>query len=184
MVSSLLLSLGNNNKAMKEIKLLEEQIDKLKLKDFDLEAWKQYTIVLLARIFGDNNQKIQQIEKIEYDYSSWALRDTSGKSSYLDTCKKLGKEILMASIDELNAFGLPDLSKPLQNQVPVEILISALEDDLKVSQFKNLKSIINAEKSTDEKEKEIKELLKDIDKEGALNIVLNILSNPDLKGKF
>ena len=54
---------------MKEIKLLEEQIGKLESKNFDLEAWKQYTIVLLARIFGDNNQKIQQVEKIEYDYS-------------------------------------------------------------------------------------------------------------------
>ena len=169
---------------MKEIKLLEEQIDKLKLKDFDLEAWKQYTIVLLARIFGDNNQKIQQIEKIEYDYSSWALRDTSGSSSYLETCKKLGKEILQASIDELKTFGLPDLNKSSQNHVPVEVLINALEDDLKVSQFRKLKSIINVEKSIEEKQKEIKELLKDLDKDGALNVLFNILSSHDLKGKF
>ena len=169
---------------MKEIKLLEEQVDKLKLKDFDLEAWKQYTIVLLARIFGDNNQKIQQIEKIEYDYSSWALRDTSGSSSYLETCKKLGKEILLASIDELKTFGLPDLSKPSQNHVPVDVIINALEDDLKVSQFRKLKSIINMEKSIEERQKEIKEMLKDLDQDGALNIVLNILSSPDLKGKF
>jgi len=184
MVASLLLSLGNNNNAMKEIKLLEEQIDKLKLKDFDLEAWKQYTIVLLARIFGDNNQKIQQIEKIEYDYSSWALRDTSGSSSYMETCKKLGKEILQASIDELKTFGLPDLSQPSQNHLPVEVLINALEDDLKVSQFRKLKSIINTEKSADEKQKEIKELLKDLQKDDVLNIVLNILTSPDLKGKL
>jgi hypothetical protein len=143
LVAALLLSLENNNNAMKEIKLLEEQIDKLKLKDFDLEAWKQYTIVLLARIFGDNNQKIQQIEKIEYDYSSWALRDTSGKSSYLDTCKKLGKEILMASIDELNAFGVPDKNVKSEYSVSKEVISLALENELKVSQFKELVALIN-----------------------------------------
>ena len=85
----------------KEIELLKEQIKKLDVKNFDLEAWKKYTIVLLARIFGDDSQKIKQIENIEYDYSSWALRYTSGISSYLNTCKKLGKEILDASISEI-----------------------------------------------------------------------------------
>jgi hypothetical protein len=169
---------------MKEIKLLEEQISKLELKKFDLEAWKQYTIVLLARIFGDDNQKVRQIEKIEYDYSSWSLRDTSGSSAYLETCKKLGKEILQASIDELKAFGLPDLSEPAQDYIPVGIILSALEDDLKVSQFRKLKSIINEEKSQEEKRKDIKELLKDLQKDDALNIVLNILSSNDLTGKF
>lgn len=169
---------------MKEIKLLEEQINKLASKNFDLEAWKQYTIVLLARIFGDNNQKIHQIEKIEYDYSSWALRDTSGSSAYLETCKKLGKEILQASIDELGTFGLPDQSHPSQDLISVGVLLTALEDDIKVSQFRKIKSIINSEKSTDEKKKEIKDLFKDLQKEDTLNIVLNILSSPDLKGKF
>lgn len=179
-----MLSLDDNIETMKEIKLLEEQINKLDLKNFDLEAWKQYTIVLLARIFGENNQKIQQIEKIEYDYSSWSLRDTSGSSAYLETCKKLGKEILQASIDELQAFGLPDLSLPAQDHVPVYIILNALEDDLKVSQFRKLKSIINLEKPDEEKKKEIKELLKDLQKDDALNIVLNILSSNDLTGKL
>ena len=89
---------------MKEVELLQAQMDKLKAKDFDLDAWKQYTVVLLSRIFGEHNPKIRQIEKIEYDFSSWSLRDTSGKSAYMETCKKLGREVLQASIDELNAF--------------------------------------------------------------------------------
>ena len=46
----------------KEISLLQSKIDKLKAKDFDLDAWKKYTIIILARIFGDNSQKVQQIE--------------------------------------------------------------------------------------------------------------------------
>jgi len=169
---------------MKEIKLLEDQITKLENKEFDLDAWKQYTIVILARIFGDNNQKITQIEKIEYDYSSWSLRDTSGKSSYLETCKKLGREILMASIEELKAFGPPDLSGSKDDHIPVEIVVESLEDELKVSQFRELKKLINSPKSRTEKTKEIKELLKDLDKEAALDVIHKILSHPKLKGKL
>ena len=40
---------------MKEIKLLEQQLEKLQEKDFDLDAWKQYMVVLFARIFGENS---------------------------------------------------------------------------------------------------------------------------------
>lgn len=169
---------------MKEIKLLEEQIGKLESKNFDLEAWKQYTIVLLARIFGDNNQKIQQVEKIEYDYSSWSLRDTSGSSAYLETCKKLGKEILQASIDELKSFGLPDLNESQEKYITVEILIESLEDELKVSQFRELKKLINSSKPREEKINTAREILKNLDKEASFNIILNILSHPKLKGKL
>jgi hypothetical protein len=169
---------------MKEIKILEEQINKLDSKNFDLEAWKQYSIVLLARIFGDNNQKIHQIEKIEYDYSSWSLRDTSGSSEYLETCKKLGKEIIQASIDELNTFGLPESVGSGQDLIPVDVLLTAFEDDLKVSQFRKLKSIVNSQKSVDKKKTEIEDLLKNLQKDDLLNILLNILSNTKLKGKF
>ena len=169
---------------MKEIKLLEEQIKKLDEKDFDLDAWKQYTIVLLARIFGDNNQKIKQIEKIEYDHSSWALRDTSGSSSYLDTCKKLGKEILTASIDELETFGIPDKKVTTTGSFPVEVIVTALEDELKVSQFKEIVSIINSGSDRDVKIKELANKLKSFGKNTPENILLNILSDPKLEGKI
>lgn len=178
------INFGLNISPMKEIELLETQIKKLDAKDFDLNAWKQYTIVLLARIFGDNNQKISQIEKIDYDYSSWSLRDTTGRSSYLETCKKLGREILLASIDELKAFGPPDLNVSDEKYIPVDIIIESLEDELRVSQFRDLKKLVNAAKSKQEKIKELKELLKDLDKEAALDIIYKILSHPKMKDKF
>ena len=56
---------------MKEIELLQAQIEKLNKKDFDLDAWKQYTVVLLSRIFGEHNPKIHQVEKIEYLQKAW-----------------------------------------------------------------------------------------------------------------
>jgi hypothetical protein len=169
---------------MKEIELLEAQMSKLDKKGFDLNAWKQYTVVLLARIFGENNPKIKQVEKIEYDYSSWSLRDTSGSSEYMETCKKLGREILQASIDELKAFGVPDLQKPADQSIDINTVISALEDQLTVSQFRNLKSIINSEDNLEKKKKALRDFLKNLDDKFSLNVLLGLLSHPDLSGKL
>ena len=167
---------------MKDIKLLEDRIKELDAKGFDLDAWKQYTIILLGRIFGEDNQKIKEVKKIDYDYSSWALRDTSGKTSYLETCKKLGKEILEASIDELKAFGVP--VKTGTNNIPVEVIIESLESELKVSQYKDVVSIINSEKEKQVKFRDLKKYLKNLDDGSFQTIVLNILSHPGLKGKL
>ncbi|MCD4698108.1 MAG: hypothetical protein K8S16_17925 [Bacteroidales bacterium] len=165
---------------MKEIKLLEAQIKKLENKGFDLDAWKQYTVVLLARIFGEQNPKIRQIEKIEYDFSSWALRDTTGKSAYMDTCKKLGREVLQASIDELNAFGLPEKETVKEKSLPVSIIEQALEDELKVSQIRKLKEIVNSGMKEDKKKEALQTLFKSFDKNFLENMLLHILSSPDL----
>jgi len=81
------------------ISLLEQQLQKINAKDFDLDAWKKYTIILLSKIFGDDNQKIKLIEQLEYEFNSWSLRDASGNESYEDGTKKLATEIIQASID-------------------------------------------------------------------------------------
>ncbi len=167
---------------MKEIKLLEERIKELDAKDFDLDAWKQYTIILLSRIFGDENIKIKEIAKIDYDYSSWALRDTSGKTSYLDTCKKLAREILEASIDELKTFGLPD--KKDKKNIPVEVIVEAFENDLKISQYKEIVAIVNSSKERTTKIRELKKCLKNLDDNSFRTILFNILSHPALKEKL
>ncbi|MCB0805703.1 MAG: hypothetical protein KDC05_07870 [Bacteroidales bacterium] len=169
---------------MKEIKLLESQLEKLNKKDFDLEAWKQYTVVLLARIFGEYDPKIKQIEKIEYDFSSWALRDTTGKSAYMETCKKLGREVLQASIDELKTFGVPDKDIPEKKAVPVEVIIESLEDELKISQLRKLSEIVNSEIDQNEKRKKLLNLVKSLDEKFSDNFILNLFTNPSLKGKL
>ena len=169
---------------MKEIKLLETQIEKLDAKGFDLDAWKQYTIVLLSRIFGATDPKIKQIEKIDYDYSSWALRDTSGKSSYMDTCKKLGREILQASVDELTTFGLPSTDLPKDDLIPVSVILEAIEDELKVSQIKSIKEIVNSQDNKAKKVRTLKEIMKSFPIDFAANMIISILSNENLKNKL
>jgi hypothetical protein len=167
----------------KEIDLLNKQIEKLKIKDFDLEAWKKYTIIILARIFGDNSQKIRQIESIEYDYSSWSLRDTSGSSSYLETCKKLGREILEASIEELKTFGLPDRSEE-GTDMYFEAITNALKDELKGSQFRELRDILVDLDDPEEIREKVIERLKLYGSEVSTEVLASILADHNIIKKF
>ncbi len=166
----------------KEIAILKQQITKLNEKDFDLESWKKYSIVLIARIFGDKSQKIKQIESIEYDYSSWALRDTSGSSSYMETCKKLGEEILKASINEIETFGLPEQEKNIETSQIYDSIISSLQDELKGYQFKEIISTIKSDKKPDVKKKLMFEKLKNFGIDTSNEILSNILVNLKITG--
>lgn len=159
----------------KQIDLLQKQIQKLDAKDMNLEAWKSSTIVLLERIFGENNQRIKHIEAIKYDYSSWSLRDASGSTSQLDSCKKRGKEILEVCISELENFGLPQ--NVLKDQDSFNIIINALEEELTVSQYREIKKIITADMDTEEKKATLDDALKDYGADTEKNILMRILTN-------
>ena len=161
----------------KFIEMLKMQIEKLGDKEFDLEAWKNYTIILLGRIFGDNNQKIKQIEKINYDYGSWSLRDTTGDTDYMDSCKKLGKVILEASISELETFGLPEQSGQEINAI-IQILLTAIEDELTGGQFKDIKKIASSLETIEEKKARLMSSLKSLNSENLARILSNIISDP------
>ena len=50
----------------KQIELIQNQIDILEDKEFDLSAWKSSTILVLDRIFGSDFQGIKSIENIKY----------------------------------------------------------------------------------------------------------------------
>jgi hypothetical protein len=166
----------------KEIKLLKIQIDKLSSKDFDLDAWKKSTIIILARIFGENSLKIKQIESIEYDYSSWSLRDTTGFNTYLDSCKKLGRELLQASIDELETLGLPKAEETTDEFFL--IIAGALQDGLKGSQVKEIRQILSSGDSPDAKREKVLEKLKEYGSDCSQDILSNILTSLPLIKKF
>ena len=166
----------------KEIKLLKTQIDKLNNKGFDLDAWKKSTIIILARIFGENNLKIKQIESIEYDYSSWSLRDTTGFNTYLDSCKKLGREILQASVDELETLGLPITEETTDEFFLV--ITGALQDELKGSQVKEINQILASGENPDAKRDKILEKLKEYGSDSSQDILSNILTSLPMIKKF
>jgi len=168
-------TINTKTMAKKEISILKKQIERLEVKEFDLEAWKKFTIVMLARIFGDTSEKIRQIESIEYDYSSWSLRDTSGSSAYLESCKKLGRKILEASIEELEAFGLPDSTT--EDDKFFQLVIEALQNELKGSQFKELKDVILKTKNEGDMKDKIREILNAYSTGVPVDILTSILTN-------
>jgi hypothetical protein len=93
----------------KQIELIRNQIIKLEEKEFDLDAWKSSTSVILGSIFNDNYQGVKAIDKIKFDSGGWAIGDASHFWDNIVSCKKQGKEILEACIVELETFGLPEL---------------------------------------------------------------------------
>jgi hypothetical protein len=112
--------------AEKEIALLHEQIEKLHNKKFDLNAWKNSTLIYLERIFGKESQKLKMIAELAYDYSSWNLRDTAaaGKTSEKDPVIIQAEEIISAAISELKIFGLPKSGNDKEK------LLTLLKDEL------------------------------------------------------
>lgn len=162
----------------KEIELLNKQIDKLNSKDFEFEPWKKYSLLILTRLFGDDDPKVGQLRNIDFEFNSWSLRDASGNESYEEGSKRLAREVLQASIDELKIYGLPkkeDNTSDNSNDILTIIL-----DEFKGSQVKELRTIMKSRNSKIEKKRLIKELIEELGNTTNVNIITNILTNPDL----
>lgn len=154
--------------AEKEISLLKKQLDRLDEKKFDLEAWKKQTSIFLERIFGKENSKLKLIQELHYDYSSWSLRDTAaaGKTKDKDPVKMQAREILQATITELESLGLPAPEKEHQK------MWLLLQDELTGKQVKEIEALLKSEDS--EKEKKVGEILESLGKEN-LSLLLSKL---------
>ncbi|NOY96087.1 MAG: hypothetical protein GXO81_06860 [Chlorobi bacterium] len=155
--------------AEKEIALLKEQKSRLEDKKFDLEAWKNYTIIFLERIFGPESSKLKMIKELHYDYSSWSLRDVSGAGKAKDPVKMRAAEILDSTILELEQLGLPEKTKEKEK------VWQLLEDELTGKQVKEIKSIIDSE--VENKPEKIKDILANIDKEGLISLIAQLLAS-------
>jgi hypothetical protein len=163
----------------KSIEVLEGQIQKLEAKDFDLNAWKNFTILLLERIFGRQSNKIEAIQKIKYDQGSWVLRDETGYTNSMAACKNLGREVLEEAIVELETFGLPAESP---DTIPFEIVLTALQDELTGSQFREIKKAVGEKGAIEDRKKILTAKLQGYGSEAAWAIVANILSDEQVAG--
>ena len=156
--------------AEKEIALLKEQIARLDEKNFDLEAWKNHTIIFLERIFGKDNSKIKMIKELHYDYSSWSLRDTAaaGKTKDKDPVRMQADEILRATVAELERLGLPE------NKKEQEKIWELLQDELTGKQVKEIETLQKSEDS--EKTKKIADILEKLEKENLALTIAKLLT--------
>lgn len=167
----------------KEIQLLKKLIEKIDDKNFNLEAWKSSVMIILARIFGENSQKIRQIESIDYDYSSWSMRDTSG-IPYIETCKKLGRQILETSIMELETLGLPAMEYPRKGMFDIQSITEAFEEVLAASQFRELKALLKSTEDDEVIRQNLIDKLKVLGLEVSPKILANILLNKQIRGRL
>lgn len=157
--------------ADKEIALLQEQIERLQDKKFDLEAWKNHTLIFLERIFGKDSSKLKMIKELGYDYSSWNLRDTAaaGKTNDKDPVLMQAGEILNAAITELKLLGLPETKN--ENEKILELL----SDELTGKQMKELETLIKSE--DEDKSEKITNILLKLEKEKLAAVVLKMLTD-------
>ncbi|NOR75650.1 MAG: hypothetical protein GQ525_10870 [Draconibacterium sp.] len=157
--------------AEKEIVLLKEQLTRLDEKKFDFEAWKNHTLIFLERIFGKENSKLKLIKNLRYDYSSWNLRDTAaaGKTKDKDPVKIQAREILTATITELEKLGLP------QNKLTTEKIWILLKDELTGKQAKEIEAILDSSDSN--KIENISKTLETLGVENLSRVIANLLIN-------
>jgi hypothetical protein len=152
---------------LKEVQLLKNQIDKLDEKKFDLEAWKNYSVILVERIFGEGNTRVKMLRDLHYDYSSWNLRDATGIGKTFDPVKKQAREILEAIISELEVLGSP-VKKNEKSAI-----LGIIEEELTGKQMKELESIIQSE--VEAREEKIGKILGTLEKEKLVSLLSRIL---------
>lgn len=165
----------------KAIEILNQQIEKLEHPDFDLEAWKQQTVVLLGRIFGERSYKTEQIKNLHYDYSSWALRDTRGTSSPVEAAKQAAKDLLGAAVIELENFGIPgeEESSPV-----LDAIRESLEEHLKISTYRKIANLLEADIPVEKVKDELGDLLRNADPDLPEDFFITLFSHPKMKGRL
>ncbi len=155
--------------AEKEIALLKEQMERLHDARFDLEAWKNQTIIFLERIFGKESSKVKLIRELHYDYSSWSLRDTSGAGKSKDPVKFQAQGILTATIEELEKLGLPG------GESESHRITELLEDELTGKQMKEIDSLVHSD--LPDRQEKIAKILETLDKENLAAMLARLLLN-------
>jgi len=96
-------------------------------KGFEFDSWKIKASIILKKIFGDDDPKAAIIEQLNYNFSSWALRDSSGGKQN-DMVKEKARKIIEASLSELtlsdNKSGIIEIIK---NEISVDEFNSLMD---------------------------------------------------------
>lgn len=151
----------------KEIALINKQLESLKVKNFDLEAWKSHTIIFLERIFGKESSKVRMIKELNYNYSSWSLRDAAGTGKDSDPVILKAREILEATKLELEHLGVPK-----QEEENLKIW-SLLEEEMTGKQIREIKMVLQSDEP--EKMEKIANMIYNLEKENMAVVLAKLL---------
>jgi hypothetical protein len=81
--------------------ILNDLLNEIGKKEFDLEAWKMKAVMVFSKFFGHGDEKIGFIKNLRYDFSSWALRDSSG-GKQPDSVKENARRIIETALLEIS----------------------------------------------------------------------------------
>lgn len=152
--------------AHNEIKWIENQMKKLHEPHFDLDVWKTSACLMLDGIFGANNPRSKQLLDLDNTFNSWSLRDAVGNESYLERNKRMAAEILQSAMDELEILGKPEKNRTSHQQM--NDLLNTIFDELKGSQVRILKQVLQTEMNHEEKKRQISDILREAGDENYL----------------
>ncbi len=136
------------------LSLLKERRKKLDIKPFDWAAWKKGTLMVLKSIFSEKSDYYKQMNDIDYEYSSWALRDTSGSS---DQVKSSCSELLDICMIDIN------IKQQESDQSFINIGKEVLQKFLSPQVLEEIGQIISEKTSEYEKEEKLTTILKQLD---------------------
>ncbi len=151
----------------KEIALINKQLESLKAKNFDLESWKSHTIIFLERIFGKESSKVRMIKELNYNYSSWSLRDAAGTGKDSDPVILKAREILEATKMELEYLGVP------KEEAENLKIWSLLEEEMTGKQIREIKIVLQSEEP--DKMEKIANIIYGLDKENMAVVLAKLL---------
>lgn len=121
--------------------VLNELLESLNTKTIDLEAWKIKARLIVKKVFGPNDEKLELINALHYDYSSWSLRDETGKQQS-DSIKEQARGIIEAAILELSLIDDVDIIEILKIRLSTqewaelqELLAETTDDKSAVTKY-------------------------------------------------
>lgn len=150
--------------------------------------WKIKTLQTLGHIYGADHNSYSALKNI----NSFSYTDRTANAIREAT------ELIKGLIEDLNNLGLPvtsnhntpnvNLNISQQNtqfqttniSINLDILIEIIKDELKGSQIKELKAIIESSESQEEKKKSFFDKIKSFGADIASNILANLLTNPKI----
>jgi len=159
------------------ITLLKDQLNKVDDRAFDLSSWKKATCLVLESYLGMNAPQVKAIEKIDYAYSSWTLRDESGVSDPVKTdCKSTLSMIIREMEITADTDTITD-NQPESN-TDLNFVWTPLEDELTGASLKKLKSLLTA---TNVAPGEVEKFLKDLPGQTTINVLQSVLMSESFR---
>ena len=158
------------------LELFNNQLNQIDERSFDLSSWKKATALLVTSCFGANSAQVAAIEKIEYAYSSWALRDESGTTDPVKTdCKTTLKTIIKEYRINFNT----NRGKQRQSKKEdLSFMWLPFEDELTGASLKKLRALLT---QPNPKPEEVELFLKDLPNQTLVNILQNTLLADNFK---